>query len=90
MLKTLKSYFVVVDDTQGTGEGHLDRARTGDPLTSEHILEANLLTSLRDRVGVKEERRQGHGEGRAVRMVLIIILGEVNTLVCVPVGHWTV
>ena len=90
MLKTLKSYFVVVDDTQGTGEGHLDRARTGDPLTSEHILEANLLTSLRDRVGMKEERRQGHGEGRAVRMVLIIILGEVDTLVCVPVGHWTV
>ena len=57
MLKTLKSYFVVVDDTQGTGEGHLDRAGTGDTLASEHILEADLLTSLRDRVGVKEKRR---------------------------------
>ena len=90
MLKTLDTHFVVVDDTQGTGEGHLDRAGTGDPLTSEHILEADLLTSLCDRVGVKEKRRQSHGEGRAVRMVLIIILGEVDTLVCVPVGHWTV
>ena len=80
----------MVDDTQGTGEGHLDKAGTGDPLASENILEADLLTSLCDRVGVKEERRQGHGEGRTVRMVLIVILGEVDTLVCVPVGHWTV
>ena len=80
----------MVDDTQGTGEGHLDRAGTGDPLASENILEADLLTSLCDRVGVKEKRRQGHGEGRTVRMVLIVILREVDTLVCVPVGHWTV
>ena len=81
----------MIDCTQGTGRVHLDRAGTGDPLTSEHILEADLVTSLLDRVGVKKKWGQGHGEGRAVRkVIIIIILGELKALVCVPVGHWTV
>ena len=76
----------MVDGTQGTGGGHLDRAGTGHPLASDHILETNLLTSLCDRVCVKEKRGEGHGEGRAVRKIIIIL----DALVCVPVGHWTV
>ena len=76
----------MIDGTKGTGGGHLDRAGTRHHLTSDHILETNLLTSLRDRVGVKEKRGKSHGQGRAVRKVIFIL----DALVCVPLGHWTV
>ena len=85
------THFVMVDGAQGAGGGHLDWAGTGAPLANapDHILKADPLSSVCDRVGVKEKRGQSHGEGRAIRKV-IIILGEVDTLVCVPVGHWDV
>ena len=84
-----KTYFVMVDGAQGAGGGHLDWAGTGAPLAwaPDHILKADLLSSVCDRVGVKEKRGQSHREGRAIRKVIIIILGEVDTLVCVPVSH---
>ena len=79
----------MVDGAQGAGGGHLDRAGAGAPLAwaPDHILKADLLSSVCYRVGVKEKRGQSHGKGRAIWEVIIIILGEVDTLVCVPVSH---